>query len=134
MEFLIRNHIIFFDINIIQLTKVDGHRLLCIVSFSFFVADQVQGSTPLLSSLSGARFGAAETKGSMTYAFTRMGNFLLLPPSFSYPPFPLGPNPSLETKIPTSWSSFQPQGPNPRGKAQIPAQRPKYQPLQAIRI
>ena len=59
-------------------------------------------------------FWATASKGSMTYAFTHMGNFLLLlllhtPPlpslraHFSaWRPIsqPLGPNPSLEAQIP----------------------------------
>ena len=38
-------------------------------------------------------FWAAVPKGSMTYAFTHMGNIFLLGP------LPLGPNPSLEAQI-----------------------------------
>ena len=69
-------------------------------------------------------FWAVAPKGSMTYAFTHMGDFLLLlhlllllrpPPS----------NPSLEAQIPVSRPKSQSRGPNPSLKAQILASRPK---------
>ena len=72
----------------------------------------------------GVAFWAAAPKGSMTYAFTHMGNFLLLlrtppPPSLqayisAWRPIsqPRGPNPSLEAQIPPSRPKSQPQGPN----------------------
>ena len=59
---------------------------------------------------------AAAPKGSMTYAFTHMGNFLLLlrtppPPSLqayisAWRPIsqPRGPNPSLDAQIPREWN------------------------------
>ena len=72
-------------------------------------------------------FWAATPTGSMTYAFTLMGSFLLIfllllcPP----PPFPVsrpkfqsqGPNSSLEAQIPVLRPKSQPQGPNPSLKA-----------------
>ena len=65
-------------------------------------------------------FWAAAPKGSMTYAFTHMGSFLLLlllctpPPPASRPiSQPGGPYPSLEAQIPVLRSKSQPQDPNP---------------------
>ena len=63
------------------------------------------------------RFWAAAPKGSMTYAFTHMGNFLLLrtppPPSLqahfsAWRPItqPRGPNSSLEAQILGEWNLF----------------------------
>ena len=69
-------------------------------------------------------FWAAAPKGSMTYAFTHMGDFLLLllhllllrPPLKSQP---RGLNFSLKAKIPVPRLKFQPWGPNPSLEAQI---------------
>ena len=67
-------------------------------------------------------FWAAAPKGSMTYAFTHIRDFLLLLPFLlctpPHPPAlrpisqPRGPNPSLEAQIPTSRPKSPPQGPN----------------------
>ena len=58
---------------------------------------------------------AAAPKGSMTYAFTHMGSFLLLLLLRPYPP-----SPSLQAHI-SAWRPIsQPQGPNPSHEAQIP--------------
>ena len=64
---------------------------------------------------------AAAPKGSMTYAFTHMGDFLLLL-FLLLRPSPLksqsrGPNSSLEAQIPVLRPKSQPQGPNPSLKA-----------------
>ena len=71
--------------------------------------------------------------GSVTYAFTHMGNFLLLllpllllltPPSTSgLISQSHGPYPSLEAQILVLRPNSQPHGPNPNPKAQIPASR-----------
>ena len=53
-------------------------------------------------------FWAAAPKGSMTYAFTHMGNFLLLPLLQRTPP-----------QIPALRPKFQPRGRNPSLEAQI---------------
>ena len=62
---------------------------------------------------------AAAPKGSMTYAFTHMGNFFLLlllllllhPPLIKFQS--QGPNLSLEAQIPALRPKYQPRGPNP---------------------
>ena len=64
---------------------------------------------------------AAAPKGFMTYAFTHMGNFLLL--LLLHRPF--APSPSLEAQIPVPRPKSQSRGPNPIRKAQILASRPK---------
>ena len=72
----------------------------------------------------------------MTYAFTHMGNFLLLllllrPPlvSNSRPKHqPQSPNTSLEAQIIALRHKCQPSGPNPSLKTQIAATKPKSQP------
>jgi len=57
------------------------------------------------------------SKGSMTYAFTHMGHFLLLPcPS-------VGPPPSLEAQIPVPKPKSQSHDPNPSLETQILAWR-----------
>ena len=75
-------------------------------------------ATTLLS----LHFWAAAPKGSMTYAFTYMGHFLLLLLLLLLRPPPL--NPSLEAHIPVSRPKSQPQGLKPSLEAQIPALRP----------
>ena len=79
-------------------------------------------------------FWAAAPKGSMTYAFTLMGNFLLLLllctplPSASRPKSqPQGPNSSLEAPIPTLRLKSQSRGSNLSQEAQIPASKLKSQ-------
>ena len=75
-------------------------------------------------------------KGSITYTFTHMGNFLLLllllgPPlvSNSRPKHqPQSPNTSLEAQIIALRHKCQPSGPNPSLKTQIAATKPKSQP------
>ena len=70
-------------------------------------------------------FWAVAPKGSMTYAFTHMGNFLL----FSFvPPPPSGLYLSLEAHIPVSRPKSQSRGSNPSFEAKIIASRPKSQP------
>ena len=64
-------------------------------------------------------FWAEALKGSMTYAFTHMGNFFLLLLLLLLCPPP---------QIPVSRPKFQSQGQNPSPEAQIPALRPKSQP------
>ena len=66
-------------------------------------------------------FCAAAPKGSMTYAFTHMGNFLLLLLLL----FRTRPPPSLQAHISASRSISQPRGPNPSLEVQIPTSRPK---------
>ena len=62
-------------------------------------------------------FWAAAPQGSMTYAFTHMGDFLLLLLLLLLRPSP--------PQIPVSRPKFQSRGPNPSLEAQIPASRPK---------
>ena len=68
-------------------------------------------------------FRAAAPKGSMTYAFTHMGNIFLLPLLLLL----LRPtsNPSLEAQIPVSRPKSQSRDANPRIKAQILASKIK---------
>ena len=63
-------------------------------------------------------------KGSMTYTFTHMGNFLLLPLLLLRPPS----DPSLEAQFPVSRPKPQFQSPNPSLEALFLASRPKSQP------
>ena len=69
---------------------------------------------------------AAAPKGSMTYAFTHMGDFLLLLLLLLLHASPS--NPSLEAQIPVSRPKSQLQGPNLSLKVQILAWRLKYGP------
>ena len=87
-------------------------------------------------------FWAAAPMGLTTYAFTHMGNFLLLLLlHLLCPPLPNS-NPSFEAQISVSRSKFpasrpksdpsslrpksHPKGPDPNLKAQIPALRPSF--------
>ena len=69
---------------------------------------------------------AVAPKGSMTYAFTHMGDFLLL---VLHTPPPLGLYLSLEGHIPVLRPKSQPQGPNPSPEPEIWASRPGSGPL-----
>ena len=60
----------------------------------------------------------------MTYAFSRMGNFLLLLLLLLRTP----PPPSLQAHISAWRPIYQPPGPNPSLEAQIPTSRPKSPP------
>ena len=80
-------------------------------------------------------FWAAVPKGSMTFTFTHMGNFLLLPllphsPSPSDPTLEaqipvLRPKSQLEAQIPFWRPKFSLRGPNLSLVAKIPALKPK---------
>ena len=69
------------------------------------------------------RSRAAAPKGSMTYAFTHMGKFLIL-----LLLLPLLPSPPTPTQILVLRPKSQPQGQNPSLKAQILALRSKSRP------
>ena len=73
-------------------------------------------------------FWAAAPKGPMTYAFTHMGDFLLLLLLLHPPLWLQSPNSSPEAPIPASRLLFQPWGLNPSPKAQTPASRLQSQP------
>ena len=92
-------------INIFFLFSVDSFFFLFLFSFCFF----------FFSSGIILPFWAAAPKGSMTYAFTHMGNFLQLLLLL------------LRTipQSPASRPKFQSRGPNPSLEAQILAARPK---------
>ena len=70
---------------------------------------------------------AAAPKGSMTYAFTHMWDFLLLL-LLLLPLLRTPPPPSHEAHISASRPIFLPRGPNPSLEAQIPTSRPKSLP------
>ena len=65
---------------------------------------------------------AAAPKGSITYDFTHMGDFLLLLRPSVHPPI-------LKAQIPVPRPKSQSRGPNPIQKAQIPGLGPKSHPL-----